>query len=53
MDKFTTSQSGQSILNSKWKQEERKEGYRKFGHIIYSKKSPFLYYKLSLLVSYD
>ena len=26
MDKFTTSQPRQTTLNSKWKQEERKEG---------------------------
>ncbi|RVX11573.1 hypothetical protein CK203_015897 [Vitis vinifera] len=31
MDKFTTSQPRQSTLNSKWKQEERKEVCRKIG----------------------
>ena len=37
MDKFTTSQPRQSTLNSKWKQEERKEVYRKIGQFIYSR----------------
>ncbi|WKA11308.1 hypothetical protein VitviT2T_028819 [Vitis vinifera] len=37
MDKFTTSQPRQSTLNSKWKQEERKEVYRKIGRFMYSK----------------
>ena len=37
MDKFTTSQAKQSTLNSKRKQEERKEVCRKIGHFIYSK----------------
>ncbi|XP_059598128.1 uncharacterized protein LOC104881306 [Vitis vinifera] len=41
MDKFTTSQPRQSTLNSKWKQEERKEVCRKFGRFIYSKGLPF------------
>ena len=37
MDKFTTSQLGQSTLNSQWKQEERKEVCRKIGRFMYSK----------------
>ena len=37
MDKFTTSQLRQSILNSKWKQEERKEMCRKIGRFMYLK----------------
>ncbi|XP_019080698.2 uncharacterized protein LOC109123935 [Vitis vinifera] len=41
MDKFTTSQPRQSTLNSKWKQEERKEVCRKIGRFIYSKGLPF------------
>ena len=41
IDKFTTSQAGQSTLNSKWKQEERKEVCRKIGCFIYSKGLPF------------
>ena len=41
MDRFTTSQSRQSTLNSKWKQEERKEVCRKIGRFIYSKGHPF------------
>ena len=35
MDKFTTSQPRQSTLNSKWKQEERKEVCRKIGRFMY------------------
>ena len=34
MDKFTISQAKQSTLNSKWKQEERKEVCRKIGRFI-------------------
>ncbi|RVW66255.1 hypothetical protein CK203_066503 [Vitis vinifera] len=41
MDKFTTSQPRQSTLNSKWKQEERKEVCRKIGRFMYSKGLPF------------
>ena len=41
MDKFTTSQAGQSALNFKWKQEEMKEVCRKIGRFIYSKGLPF------------
>ncbi|RVW88165.1 hypothetical protein CK203_042861 [Vitis vinifera] len=41
MDKFTTSQSRQTTLNSKWKQEERKEVCRKIGRFMYSKGLPF------------
>ncbi|RVW35015.1 hypothetical protein CK203_079876 [Vitis vinifera] len=41
MDKFTISQPRQSTLNSKWKQEERKEVCRKIGRFIYSKGLPF------------
>ncbi|RVW76443.1 hypothetical protein CK203_056860 [Vitis vinifera] len=41
MDKFTTSQPRQSTLNSKWKQEERKEVCRKIGRFMYSKGPPF------------
>ncbi|RVW72655.1 hypothetical protein CK203_056576 [Vitis vinifera] len=41
MDKFTTSQPRQSKLNSKWKQEERKEVCRKIGRFMYSKGLPF------------
>ena len=41
MDKFTTSQPHQSTLNSRWKQEERKEGCRKIGRFMYSKGLPF------------
>ena len=37
MDKFTTSQPHQSTLNSRWKQEERKEVCRKIGRFMYSK----------------
>ena len=37
MDKFTISEPRQSTLNSKWKQEERKEVYRKIGRFMYSK----------------
>ncbi|RVW84750.1 hypothetical protein CK203_046693 [Vitis vinifera] len=37
MDKFTISQPRQSTLNSKWKQEERKEVCRKIGRFMYSK----------------
>ncbi|RVW97680.1 hypothetical protein CK203_028059 [Vitis vinifera] len=37
MDKFITSQPRQSTLNSKWKQEERKEVCRKIGRFMYSK----------------
>ena len=39
MDKFTISQARQSTLNSKWKEEERKEMCRKNGSFIYSKVS--------------
>ena len=45
IDKFTTSQARQSTLNSKWKQGERKEVWRKIGHFIYSKGLPFQYRK--------
>ena len=41
MDKFTTSQSHQSTLNSRWKQEESKEVCRKIGRFMYSKGLPF------------
>ncbi|RVW96149.1 hypothetical protein CK203_037756 [Vitis vinifera] len=41
MDKFTTSQPRQTTLNSKWKQEERKEVCRKIGRFMYSKGLPF------------
>ena len=41
MDKFTTSQLGQSTLNSQWKQEEKKEVCRKIGRFMYSKGLPF------------
>ena len=41
MDKCTISQARQSTLNSKWKQEERKEVCRKIGCFIYSKGLPF------------
>ena len=41
MDKFTISEPRQSTLNSKWKQEERKEVCRKIGHFMYSKGLPF------------
>ena len=41
MDKFTTSQPHQSTLNSRWKQEERKEVCRKIGMFMYSKGLPF------------
>ena len=41
MDKFTTSQARQSTLNSKWRQEKRKEVCRKIGRFIYSKGLPF------------
>ena len=41
MDKFTTSQPHQSTLNSRWKQEERKEVCRKIGRFMYSKGLPF------------
>ena len=37
MDKFTTSQPRQTTLNSKWKQEERKEVCRKISRCMYSK----------------
>ena len=37
MDKFTTSQPRQTTLNSKWKQEERKEVCRKICTFMYSK----------------
>ena len=37
MDKFTTSQPHQSTLNSRWKQEERKQVCRKIGRFMYSK----------------
>ena len=37
MDKFTSSQPRQTTLNSKWKQEERKEVCRKIGRFMYSK----------------
>ena len=41
MDKFTTSQPHKSTLNSRWKQEERKEVCRKIGRFMYSKGLPF------------
>ena len=41
MDKFTISQPRQSTLNSKWKQEERKEVCRKIDRFMYSKGLPF------------
>ena len=41
MDKFTILEPRQSTLNSKWKQEERKEVCRKIGHFMYSKGLPF------------
>ena len=41
MDKFITSQSHQSTLNSRWKQEERKDVCRKIGRFMYSKGLPF------------
>ena len=41
MNKFTTSQPRQSTLNSKWKQEEKKEVCRKIGRFMYSKCLPF------------
>ena len=41
MDKFTTSQPHQSTLDSRWKQEERKEVCRKIGRFMYSKGLPF------------
>ena len=41
MDKFTTSQPHQSTLNSRPKQEERKEVCRKIGGFMYSKGLPF------------
>ncbi|RVW47620.1 hypothetical protein CK203_113739 [Vitis vinifera] len=41
MDKFTSSQPRQTTLNSKWKQEERKEVCRKIGRFMYSKGLPF------------
>ena len=41
MDKFTTSLPHQSTLNSRWKQEERKEVCRKIGRFMYSKGLPF------------
>ncbi|XP_028089531.1 uncharacterized protein LOC114289897 [Camellia sinensis] len=41
MDKFASSQARQSTLNSKWKQEERKDVCRKIGRFIYCKALPF------------
>nr|CAN80391.1 hypothetical protein VITISV_009402 [Vitis vinifera] len=41
MDKFTASQPRQTTLNSKWKQEERKEVCRKIDRFMYSKGLPF------------
>ena len=41
MDKFITSQPRQTTLNSKWKQEEKKEVCRKIGRFMYSKDLPF------------
>ncbi|CAL5389119.1 unnamed protein product [Camellia sinensis] len=41
MDKFASSQVRQSTLNSKWKQEERKDVFRKIGRFIYCKALPF------------
>ncbi|KAI8543885.1 hypothetical protein RHMOL_Rhmol08G0253400 [Rhododendron molle] len=41
MDKFATSEARQSTLNSKWKQDERKEVCRKIGRFIFARALPF------------
>ncbi|KAI8555885.1 hypothetical protein RHMOL_Rhmol05G0208500 [Rhododendron molle] len=41
MDKFATSEARQSTLNSKWKQDERKEVCRKIGRFIFARAFPF------------
>ena len=41
MDKFSISEPHQSILNSRWKKEERKEVCEKIGRFMYSKGLPF------------